>query len=199
MKYSYLAFNLALIAILAIIIVKSGCNKIKTGANSINIKKYDIVKYVTDTQYVDRKVTVIKNGKDIYHDTTIYELVPYLDSLQIQEKLKDYYAKNVSNDTIKVDSGYVYIKDTIQMNSILNRSLTIDMKYPVITKEIFYKEKKKVQVYLGAKGMVSQFGNFQSAGVGLMLKTKSDRMYGVGAGFDRARNLNITADIYIKL
>lgn len=199
MKYAYLAFNLALIAILAIIVLKSGCNDTKIEGNGINIKKYDVVKYVTDTQYVEKKITIIKNGKDIYHDTTIYESVPYMDSIQMQEKLKEYYAKNVSNDTIKVDSGYVYIKDTIQMNRILNRQLSIDMKYPVITKEVFYKEKKRVQVYAGANGSVSRDGNFLGAGVGLILKTKSDRLYGIGAGFDQAKNLNINGSIYIKL
>jgi hypothetical protein len=199
MKYAYLAFNLALIAILAIIVLKSGCNDTKIEGNGINIKKYDVVKYVTDTQYVEKKITIIKNGKDIYHDTTIYESVPYMDSIQMQEKLKEYYAKNVSKDTIKIDSGYVYINDTIQMNRILNRRLSVDVKYPVITKEVFYKEKKRVQVYAGANGSVSRDGNFLGAGVGLMLKTKSDRLYGIGAGFDQAKNLNINGSIYIKL
>lgn len=160
---------------------------------------YEIVKYVTDTQYVGKNVTIIKKGKDIYRDTIIYKLVPYLDSLQMKEALKQYYAKNVSKDTIKVDSGYVYITDTISQNSILSRSFMMNIKYPIITKEVFYGEKKKAQVFVGGKGMVSQFGNFQSAGVGFMLKTKSDRMYGIGAGFDARRNLNIMADIYIKL
>lgn len=199
MKYAYLAFNLALIGILAIIVLKSGCNDTKIEGNGINVKKYDVVKYVTDTQYVEKKITIIKNGKDIYHDTTIYESVPYMDSIQMQEKLKEYYAKNVSKDTIKIDSGYVYIKDTIQMNRILNRQLSVDMKYPVITKEVFYNEKKRVQVYAGANGSVSRDGNFLGAGVGLMLKTKSDRLYGVGAGFDQSKNLNINGSIYIKL
>jgi hypothetical protein len=199
MKYAYLAINVAVIVIIISIILKSGCSNPVQDSNKINLKKYEIIRYVTDTQYVERRVTIIKKGKDIYHDTTIYELVPYLDSIQVQEKLKEYYAKNVSNDTIKVDSGYVYIKDTIQMNQLLNRKLTLDMKYPVITKETFYKEKKRVQVYAGANGIVSQNGNFRGAGVGLILKTKSDRLYGIGAGFDQAKNLNINGNIYIKL
>ena len=85
------------------------------------------------------------------------------------------------------------------MNRILNRQLSVDMKYPVITKEMFYNEKKRVQVYAGANGSVSRDGNFLGAGVGLMLKTKSDRLYGVGAGFDQSKNLNINGSIYIKL
>jgi hypothetical protein len=199
MKYAYLAFNLALIGILAIIVLKSGCDDTKVEGNGINIKKYNVVKYVTDTQYVEKKITIIKNGKDIHRDTIIYQPVPYMDSIQLQEKLKEYYAKNVLNDTIKVDSGYVYIKDTIQMNKILNRRLSVDMKYPVITKEVFYKENKRVQVYAGANGNVSKDGNFLGAGVGLILKTKSDRLYGIGAGFDQAKNLNINGSIYVKL
>ena len=198
MKRAYIAINIILAAIFIFIIIKSGCNS-PVQDSKIITKKYEVIKYVLDTQYIEKKITIIKKGKDIYRDTTIYQQVPYLDSVKMQEIIKQYYAKSVSNDTIKVDSGYVYINDTIQMNQILNRILTLDIKYPVITKSVFYKENKKIQVYLGAKGMVSQFGNFQSAGVGLMLKTKSDRMYGIGAGFDSKRNLNITADLYIKL
>lgn len=199
MKYAYLTANAIIACILFVVIFKSGCKRQESEQGQINERKYEVIKRVIDTQYVDKKITIIKKGEDIYRDTTIYKLVPYLDSSQIQDALKEYYARNVSKDTIRVDSGYVYITDTISQNAILSRIFTMDVKYPIITKETFYKEKKKVQVFIGAKGMVTQSGNFQSAGVGLMLKTKSDRMYGIGAGFDGKRNLNLTADIYIKL
>lgn len=199
MKHAYVAINIILILAVFAIIRNSGCKNISEQPENIIKRNYDVTRYITDTQYVGKSVTIIKNGKDIYHDTTIYKPVPYLDSLQIKEILKEYYSKNVSNDTIKIDSGYVYIKDTIHMNQILNRELKTYMKYPVITKEIFYTEKKKAKVYVGVKGMVSQYGNFQNLGVGLMLRTKSDKMYGLGAGFDANKNINITGDIYIKL
>lgn len=199
MKHAYVAINIILILSVFAIISRSGCgNTVNQPANIIK-KHYDVTKYVTDTQYIHKSLTIIKNGKDIYHDTTIYALVPYIDSILTQNVIKEYYAKNVLSDTIKVDSGYIYIKDTIQMNRILNRQLSIDMKYPIINRQTFYTEKQNIQVYLGVKGMVSQYGNFQNLGVGLMLKTKSDKMYGIGAGFDANKNINITGDIYIKL
>lgn len=199
MKYAYLALNLIIACILFAVMLKSGCDKEDINIEQVNERKYQIIKRVVDTQYIEKKITIIKKGKDIYRDTIIYKPVPYLDSIQIKQVLKQYYAKNVSKDTIKIDSSCVYITDTISQNSLSARSFTMDIRYPIITKETFYKEKKKIQVFVGAKGMVSQYGNFQNAGAGFMIKTKSDRMYGIGAGFDAKRNLNITADIYIKL
>jgi hypothetical protein len=194
--------NVLLALFVLILLYKAECGKPVVPGKDIVVggKTYEVIKQVIDTQYVTVKETKYKKGEDIYHDTTIYVSVPVLDTAQMQEALSKYYAKNIFQDTLKVGKfGQIYIKDTVQYNKLAGRSMSADLMFPSITNTTFVKEKPKAQLFLGARMDYLQGGSVQNPSVGLMLKTKRDRLYGISAGVSPNGQPVYGASFYIKL
>lgn len=158
----------------------------------IDGKKYEVVKYVTDTEYV--KYTEKGKTDTVVHDTTIYVKIPILDSLQLDSLAKLYYSVNVFSDTFKLKYGKVYVQDSVQQNKIVGRSWGADMLVPVEKITVTVKEPAKNQVYFGPK---LDYQTNIVPGVGLVLKTKRDRMYGISVGIGKTPVYG--GLIYIKL
>jgi hypothetical protein len=200
MKLNYL-INIALALFALIVLYKAECGKPVVPGETVSVggKKYEVIKQVIDTQYIKVKETKYKKGEDIYHDTTIYISVPVLDTTQMQEVLSKYYAKNIFQDTLKVSKfGNIYINDTVQYNKLAGRSMSADLMFPSITNTTIVKEKPKAQLFLGATVDYLQGSNFQNLSVGLMLKTKRDRLYGISAGVSPNGKPVYGASFYIK-
>lgn len=200
MKLNYL-INIALALFALIVLYKAECGKPVVPGETVSVggKKYEVIKQVIDTQYVSVKETKYKKGEDIYHDTTIYVSVPVLDTAQMQEVISKYYAKNIFQDTLKVSKfGNIYINDTVQYNKLAGRSMSADLMFPSITNTTIVKEKPKAQLFLGATVDYLQGSNFQNLSVGLMLKTKRDRLYGISAGVSPNGKPVYGASFYIK-
>ena len=140
MKTGYIALNLIVLVVIIVKVNDINCNSNK---GIVDYKTLQVERTIIDTQYITVNKTVIKKGDTIFHDTTIYKDVPYLDTAEMACVLKQYYAQNIFKDTIRIDSSKVYITDTIQMNKIFGRSVIFDLKYPVIKKDVIYTEKKK--------------------------------------------------------
>ncbi len=194
--------NILLGVLVLILLYKAECGKPVVPGKTVVVggKKYEVVKQVIDTQYVKVKETKYKKGEDIYHDTTIYVPVPVLDSAQMEEVLSKYYAKNTFKDTMKLgEFGRIYIQDTVQYNKLAGRSLSSDLKFPTITNTTIVKEKPKAQLYMGAIMDYLQESGVQNPSVGLMLKTKRDRLYGISAGVSPNGQPVYGASFYIKL
>jgi hypothetical protein len=200
MKFSHI-INIALVLFVIILLYKAECGKPVVPGKTVSVggKKYEVIKQVIDTQYIRIKETKYKKGEDIYHDTTIYISVPVLDTTQMQEVLSKYYAKNIFQDTLKVSKfGNIYINDTVQYNKLAGRSMSADLMFPSITNTTIVKEKPKAQLFLGATVDYLQGSNFQNLSVGLMLKTKRDRLYGISAGVSPNGKPVYGASFYIK-
>ena len=167
-----------IIAFLLIFILKSECGKPKGEIVKVDGKKYEVLKHTIDTQYVPVK---IKGTKDtIVEDTTIYVEVPVMDSTELRKYVEEYYAKKVYNDTIKLEYGKIFIHDTISTNKIINRAFAADLLIPTITDTKIVKELPKNQIYLGVRGDVTQGYSLFGIGPQIMLKTKKNKIYGVG-------------------
>lgn len=155
-------------------------------------KKYDLIKKVVDTQYV--KYTEKGKSDTVVHDTTIYVKIPILDSVQLDSLIKLYYAKNVFSDTFKLKYGNVYVQDSVQQNKIVGRSWGANLLIPTERTTITVKEPARNQVYFGPK---IDYGTTIVPGVGVVLKTKRDRMYGISVGIGKTPVYG--GLIYIKL
>jgi hypothetical protein len=167
-----------IIAFLGLFILKSECGKPKEPGQEIKIdgKKYEIVK--SDTIVKEHTTIKYKKGEDVFHDTTIYVEIPKDVVIDTQAILKDYYAKNAYIDTFKTDLGPIVVKDTIQKNKIAGRTYEAYLK----TKEVvtYVKDKPKAQLYLGFRGDFLANYKFNGVGPQVMLKTKKNKIYGVG-------------------
>lgn len=175
---------LLLVVIVILFFEQCGGKKEEKSTETIKIdgKKYQVIKREIDTQYVDKIKIVKKPGEDIYHDTTIYVSVPQ--QVDTSKILEQYYAKNVYKDTLHLDDslGYVSVIDTIKENKIHYRTFDSKVREKVINNKIYVKEPPKRQLYIGTYLGVNQSEILKTLNVGLIYKTKNDRMYHLGAG-----------------
>lgn len=155
--------------------------------NTVKVEtKLDTI-YLSKVKYVPQKKTII--------DTLYREIPLEVDTLTI---LKDYFRKVVYRDTIDIDTfGTLVIEDTISRNLITSREILSNIVIPTttITKKTI--QNKRV-LYAGA----SLSGNrevINQLGVGLMLKGKNDKLYGLGLGLNSDLQPLITGSIYWKV
>jgi hypothetical protein len=121
-------------------------------------------------------------GENIYHDTTIY--IPTLVQVDTTEILKDFYAKMIKIDTIKLNNnqGFVYLSDSISQNKIIYRNWSATLKPKIVREPAPLPPPIRNQVFFGLDGSWSQKDWVNSLGMGLILKTKKDHLYHIGLG-----------------
>jgi hypothetical protein len=158
------------------------------GGRTIRIegKKYEVIKHTIDTVEVEKVKVVTKKGKDIIHevidvDTLILRELVNVDTAAL---LKDYLAKVIYKDTLKLDDdlGFVTVTDTIHKNRIDGRTFTANVKERIIKEELIVKEPARNQVYYGLNGGFNKPDVVSHVGAGLLLKTKKDKIYQLGVG-----------------
>ena len=194
MKFlSKLDFKTILIILLGLIILlmRTCGNKIVNPTQTIyvNGKPYELIKRDTFIEYIPKTTVITKKGKDIYHDTTIYiDVTTPVDTLKI---LKDYHAKNVYNDTLKLNDslGSIVVQDTITKNLIFSRKYTAKINEKKTKETIYLKEPKKAQLYVGLSTSVTKTDLFKTIGVSGIYKTKQDKMYQLGFGISNDQML----------
>jgi len=167
---------------------------------TVDGKKYEVIKRITDTQYIPQITKIYKPGETITKDTIIYVNVPL--NVDTNEILKDYHSKVVYMDTIKFkDSlGYVSLTDTIYKNSILGRNWYANINQKIIKDSIFLKEPPKRQLFVGPNMGYDKVYGFNYLGGTAIYKDKKDRLYSIGAGTNSTtKTTMIQGGVYIKI
>ena len=194
--------TLLLIALVIIIVLMRSCDGSgsKPGETiKIDGKKYEVLKHTIDTLIVPHDTIVYRKGKDIYHEVPVYRIVPInIDTLAI---LKDFYAKRVYIDTLRLSDslGYIVVNDTISENSLLGRLWTAQVNKTTIKEQIIVKELPRNQVYIGVVGGFDKVNIVNFAGPSLILKTKTDKVYSVGVGYVGSGAISVQGGIYWKI
>lgn len=158
-------------------------NAIKPETTKVNGKKYEVVDRKVDTVYIPKDTIVYKPGKIIYRDTPIYlPISPNVDSLKV---IKDYYSAIVYRDTLHLSEnmGYVSVTDTISQNKIIGRLWNAKIQKETIHTNTIVKEPNRTQVYIGGLLGFDTKSPINFVGPTVMLKTKSDKVYLVSAGY----------------
>lgn len=180
-------------------IVNGFHNPLKPNIKYVDGKPYEVIKHEIDTIDIVKTKVITKQGKDIYHDTTIFVQVPMnVDTLAI---IKNYFAKNVYKDTLHLpDSlGYVILLDTISKNTIESRMFTANVKQRTIKETTIVKELPKTNLYWGIGMGFDKVNYINNVNVNLMLKTKCDKVYSIGAGVNIDKTPFINTSIYWKI
>jgi hypothetical protein len=145
--------------------------------------------------------TVYKPGETIYVEKPIYIDVP--SDVDTGAILKDYYAKRVYKDSIKLEDslGTITLIDTIQENKIKGRWFKSNINQIVINDSIIVEKPPVNQFYFGGVIGADRIVGFNFFGPSLVLKTKSDNMYSLGVGINnnRATSVQLGALWKIKL
>jgi hypothetical protein len=121
-------------------------------------------------------------GETIYLDSIVY--VPTLVQVDTAEILKDFYAKILLNDTIKLNNnqGFVYLSDSISKNNIVSRKWSARIKPKIVREPAPEPPKVRNQVYIGLNGALSEKDFVNSLGTSILFKTKDDKIFQVGVG-----------------
>lgn len=165
-----------IILVLLAIIILQRCEAPKPSEGPTVVK--DTVWVVKDSLIIG-KPQVTKTI--ISHDTIINHYVPDTNYgklvLQYQEVIKELLAKNIHQDSIRIDTnGYVKIIDTVQKNVIVGRSAKVNIKYPVIKETITLPAKKTAQLWVGGAILASPAPNAIMGSA--LLKTRNEKMFG---------------------
>jgi hypothetical protein len=149
---------------------------------SVDGKDYELLKHTIDTVYQEIEVEVPTYVPEYITkiETVEVEIPANVDSLQI---IKDYFSKYEVKDTLLLEGlGKGYITDIISQNKIESRNIKWDYKIPTILDTKIVKELPKNQLYLGLNTNFDKANVINSVGVGVILKTKRDRIYQLNSG-----------------
>ena len=175
------------IALLVAIVVFQQCGGNKKGTGEIvkvDGKKYELIKHEIDTVEVVKTKVVTKKGEDIYHETIVEKEVLIPAIVDTAALLKDYYSKVLYKDVLVLpDSlGTVDVTDTISQNKIFGRTFNANVKQRTIKETLIVKELPKTQVYYGFTGGFNKVDVVANLGAGVLIKSKSDKIYQLGIG-----------------
>jgi len=191
-------FNLLVLALLGIIFLQKCNQPVDPGVPTVT---RDTVWVVKDSLIVS-KPQLIKSISVESHDTIINQYVPDTNYaklvLQYQEVVNQLLTKNILADSIRIDTnGYVKITDTVQKNLIVGRGTQVNIKYPIIKETVTIPPKKVTQLYVG--GVLQASPAINQAGVGALLKTRNDFLFGGSLSVNTYGNLRYGVGAYWKL
>ena len=179
--------NIAILALIIYVLLQwFNPGGVMPGGRTIRIegKKYEVIKYDIDTLEVIKTKVVTKKGNDIYHEVIVEKEVQIPAVIDTVALLKDYYSKVLYKDVLVLpDSlGTVALTDTISQNRILGRTFNANVRERTIREELIVKEPAKTQLYYGLNGVFNKADLVSAVGVGLILKTKKDKIYQFNLG-----------------
>ena len=174
--------TVVIVCLLGIILFQT-CGKNQTAPGKITKvdgKKYEVIKTIVDTEYVPEYKTRWKKGDSIPFEVIVHDTVPaVIDTLSI---LREYYLTRVYTDTFKLNYGQFRIKDTISQNKIVGRGYESDLLIPIQKEYTVVKELPKIQLYVGFDAAFNRVDGLGSFGPKVLIKSKKDQLYWIGAG-----------------
>lgn len=174
--------TIVIVCLLGVILFQT-CGKNQTvpgKMTKVDGKKYEVLRTVTDTEYIPEYETRWKKGDSIPFEVIVHDTVPaVVDTLSV---LKEYYLTKVYTDTFKINYGQFRIKDTISQNKIVGRGYESDLLIPIQKEYTVVKELPKIQLYVGFDAAFNRVDGLSSFGPKLLIKSKKDQLYWIGAG-----------------
>jgi hypothetical protein len=182
MKFSTIK-NIVLVALIALFFYQLRGGKINIGKTiMVAGKPYEVIKEIHDTIEIPKISTRWKKGEDIVHETIKEVIIPSVVDTNLI--LRDYFAKNIYNDTLHLPDnlGFVFLTDTITKNKIEGRKFVANVKEKVITNTTIVKELPKTKMYYGLEGGFNKADVVSHLGFGFLVNTKADKIYHLGIG-----------------
>ena len=163
---------------------------------NVDGKNYELLKHKIDTIFVDHTKIKYVKGKDIYHETIVEKEkrieVPVYTKGDTVRIVQSYNQKVLYKDKLVLDNnlGTIELTDTLYQNKILGRKWNAIVKERTITDTKIVKELPKNQVYVGVNGALDKVNFGNSIGAGVILKSKTDKLYQLNIGISNQQNTN---------
>lgn len=199
--------NVIIIILVAWLLFEKACNNDCVNNNTPTVEyKIDTFYKTKDSLipiYIPKLITSIPpTGSKLdslinYPDTNYNRLLD-----KYKEILTDHYSTRIYSDRIPLDSiGYVDIKDTLYGNKIIGRNTYYNYKLPIIkeTTTITYPEDKKGALFVGGGIYGSKESLVNNVDLGLLYKTKKDKIFGAGVQLDINGKVSYGVKYYGKI
>ena len=184
--------TLLIVVLVAIILFTRSCSGGKTSVEPKIITKvetrWDTVNIVKEVYIPKWKTKIITQVDSILINTPV-------DTLEV---LKDYYAKNVFVDEIKLDSlGIITITDTVYKNTIWRRAIESNILIPTttVTEKIYINNR---EFYWGLN-LIGKSNQIDYLGGGILYKSKRKNIYGLGIGVNENFQPILSIGYYMKI
>ena len=184
--------TLLIVVLVAIILFTRSCSGGKTSVEPKIITKvetrWDTINIVKEVYIPKWKTKIITQVDSILINTPV-------DTLEV---LKDYYAKNVFVDEIKLDSlGIITITDTVYKNTIWRRAIESNILIPTttVTEKIYINNR---EFYWGLN-LIGKSNQIDYLGGGILYKSKRKNIYGLGIGVNENFQPILSIGYYMKI
>ena len=199
--------NKLLTAIIVVLVLyvafsKNGCSPRHQKSDTVTV--HDTSWSVHDTTIYK---TLTLKGK-VLHDTIATPPEYIADTnypkllAQYNDLLSKYMALVEFKDTIRIDTlGYVAITDTVNQNSLKGRSVRTNYKIPTITitNTITNYAPPKAMFFFGGGVQGNQTLGVTGANLGILYKSKKDKIVGFNVGSTIGSQLNYGISSYWKI
>jgi hypothetical protein len=192
--------GIVLVLVLYVAFSKNGCSPRHQKSDTVTVH---------DTTWSVHDTTIYKTLKGkVLHDTIATPPEYIADTnypkllAQYNSLLSKYMALVEFKDTIRLDTlGYVAITDTVNQNSIKGRSVRSNYKIPTITitNTITNYAPPKAMLFFGGGVQGNQTLGVTGANVGLLYKSKKDKIVGLNVGSTIGEKLTFGISSYWKI
>jgi hypothetical protein len=144
----------------------------------VEIPKY-IPRYVDRLVYIPIEIPIDVDTLTIIED--YFSSFKIIDTVQLKYKFSKSILDEIENP-IHTSLGYGIITDVISQNKIQSRDIIWNFQIPTIYDTKIVKELPKNQIYMGLTTSFDRVNVVNSIGMGVILKTKKDRIYQFNTG-----------------
>lgn len=160
--------------------------------------KIDSIPYpVHDTVSVDSLVeVVVEVPVEVQIPYAVHDTIPTpVDTANI---LKIYYTQNFTKEDLKLpnNQGTITLNQTISQNKIVSTEFKANITPKIKKDTIFLPEPKKNQLYFGVLTGVSDRNVISNVGVGLLYKTKEDKIFKITTGVANRLQTDVTGTFF---
>lgn len=191
--------GIIIVLVLYVAFSKNGCTpkhqkSDTTIVHDTSWQRYDSMIYAKPKP---AKIVYLDAPVEYLADTNYARLKVQYDSL-----LKEFFALKTYYDTVRLDTlGYVSIIDSVQKNGILGRSFHTNYKIPTVTvtKTITHYAPPKAALFFGGGVEGNKTLGVTGAQLGILYKSKKDKIVGVNVGSTIGEQLTFGVSSYWKI
>lgn len=191
--------GIILVLVLYVAFSKNGCTPKHQKSDTLIV--HDTTWSVHDSLIYSKplpgKIVYMPPTVEYLADTNYARLKEQYDSL-----LKEFFALKTYYDTVRLDTlGYVSVIDSVQKNAIVGRSFHTNYKIPTVTvtKTITHYAPPTSALFFGGGVEGNKTLGVTGANVGILYKSKKDKIVGLNVGSTIGQQLTFGISSYWKI
>lgn len=191
--------GIILVLVLYVAFSKNGCTPKHQKSDTLIV--HDTAWTVHDSLIYSKplpgKIVYMPPTVEYLADTNYARLKEQYDSL-----LKEFFALKTYYDTVRLDTlGYVSVIDSVQKNGIIGRSFHTNYKIPTVTvtKTITHYAPPTSALFFGGGVEGNKTLGVTGANVGILYKSKKDKIVGLNVGSTIGQQLTFGISSYWKI